>query len=100
MRFVREIFTDTNGSFSSKRTVTLIAFLLLMVAFLSNLFWGLQIEQFIFDAMTYIVLGGLGFATAEPLANAFFHRPSKSALAVTALDEPMLSQGPADADPK
>ena len=57
-----------DGSVSSKRVVTFIAFLLCAIGFLSNLFFGFKIDQFIFDAMMYIVVAGLGFTGLEKFA--------------------------------
>lgn len=75
--FIKQIFTDTQGNFSSKRTVTISSFLLLSIAFVANLFWDLDIAEFMFDNFMYIVVAGLGFATAEPLANSLLGRDSK-----------------------
>jgi hypothetical protein len=54
-----------NGSVSSKRVITFLAFILCSIAFISNLFFGLKIDQFIYDSMTYIVMAGLGVTVAE-----------------------------------
>jgi hypothetical protein len=58
----------TNDSISSKRVVTFLSFLLLATAFLTNLFYSLKIEQFMFDSMMYIVIAGLGFTASEKFA--------------------------------
>lgn len=57
-----------DGSVSSKRVVTFIAFLLCATGFIANLFWGYKIDQFIFNAMMYIVIAGLGFTGLEKFA--------------------------------
>ena len=57
-----------DGSVSSKRVVTFIAFLLCATGFLANLFWGFKIDAFIFNAMMYIVIAGLGFTGLEKFA--------------------------------
>lgn len=57
-----------NGSVSSKRVVTFTAFFLCSVGFVSNLFWGFKIDEFIFNAMMYIVIAGLGFTGLEKFA--------------------------------
>lgn len=79
LTFLKEVFQDHDGSFSSKRTVTLGAFILLCLAFLCNLFGGFTVAEFMFEQFTYIVLGGLGMATAEPLALSFRGRAQGSA---------------------
>lgn len=68
MSFLSEIFKGTAGNFSSKRTITIGAFLLIVIAFLSNLFLGFDIKQALLDAALYITLFGIGATTAEPLA--------------------------------
>jgi hypothetical protein len=57
-----------NGSVSSKRVVTILAFVLCSTGFIANLFWGFKIDQFIYDSMMYIVIGGLGFTGLEKFA--------------------------------
>lgn len=58
-----------DGSLSSKRVVTLAAFLLCATAFIANLFFGLKIEAFIFDSMSYIAMAGLGATVAEKFSS-------------------------------
>jgi hypothetical protein len=71
-RFVKQIFEDADGCYSSKRLIIFIAFILLCTAFLSNLFWGFVIAQPIFDGFMYIVLVGFGFATlGEPVGRLY-----------------------------
>jgi hypothetical protein len=57
-----------NGSVSSKRVVTFLAFLLCAVGFVANMFWGFKIDEFIYNSMMYIVVGGLGFTGLEKFA--------------------------------
>ena len=57
-----------NGSVSSKRVVTILAFVLCSTGFIANLFWGFKIDQFIYDSMMYIVIGRLGFTGLEKFA--------------------------------
>ena len=64
MKFFSDMLTS-NEKVSSKRVITLIAFLLMATGFISNLFWKLKIEEFIFDSMKWAVIGGLGFTASE-----------------------------------
>jgi hypothetical protein len=48
--------------------VTFICLLLLVTAFLSNLFFGYKVDAFMFDAITYIVIAGVGISGAEKFA--------------------------------
>ena len=54
---------DTNPS--SKRVITFLAFIILAVAFFAELFFEKKVSPQTFDAMSYIVLGGLGFTASE-----------------------------------
>lgn len=56
-------------SISSKRVVTLFAFVLCGIAFIANLFWGYKIDQFLYDSMSYITMTGLGVTVAEKFAS-------------------------------
>jgi len=58
-----------DGSISSKRVVTSLAFLLCGIAFISNLFWGYKIDEFLYDSMSYIAMVGLGATVAEKFAS-------------------------------
>jgi hypothetical protein len=60
------MLTDgTDDGISSKRVVTLLAFVLCAIAFIANLFWGLDVKDSIFDGMMYIAIAGLGFTASE-----------------------------------
>jgi hypothetical protein len=50
---------------SSKRVITLLAFILIAVGFIAELFFEKRVSPQTFDAMMYIVLGGLGFTASE-----------------------------------
>ena len=54
---------DSNPS--SKRTIAFLAFLLLGTSFITELFYGMKVSQPTIDTMMYIVIGGLGFTSAE-----------------------------------
>jgi hypothetical protein len=60
------MLTDgTDEGISSKRVVTLLAFVLCAIAFISNLFWNFTIDAALFDGMMYIAIAGLGFTASE-----------------------------------
>ena len=67
-KFINSTLNGGNGEVSSKRVVTLLAFLLAAVGFIANLFWGFVIEEFIYRSMMYIVIAGLGIVGAEKFA--------------------------------
>ncbi len=57
-----------NGTLSSKRVVTFIAFLLCGLAFVANLFWGFEVKQFMYESMIYLTMVGLGVTASEKFA--------------------------------
>ena len=56
---------DTDGNVSSKRVITIIAFILMATGFIVNVFMDIPIKEFIWDGMLYLVAAGLGFSTIE-----------------------------------
>lgn len=57
-----------NGTLSSKRLITLLAFLLCAIAFVANLFWDHDISEFMFESMIYLTMVGLGATASEKFA--------------------------------
>ena len=55
--------SETNPS--SKRLITFLAFILVAIGFIAELFFEKKVSPQTFDAMMYIVLGGLGFTASE-----------------------------------
>jgi len=48
---------------------------MMVIGFVANLFFDLTVEEFMYEAMVWIVLGGLGFTASEKFANKPNHRP-------------------------
>lgn len=66
MKWYHSMLTDgTDEGISSKRVVTLLAFVLCAIAFVANLFWNFDIKDSIFEGMMYIAIAGLGFTASE-----------------------------------
>jgi hypothetical protein len=66
MNFLKSMLADgVNDTISSKRVVTLLAFLLCAIAFICELVSCLDVKQQTFDSMMYIVIAGLGFTASE-----------------------------------
>ena len=66
LSWYHSMLTDgTDNGISSKRAVTLLAFLLCAIAFIANLFWDYKIDENIFEGMMYIAIAGLGFTASE-----------------------------------
>lgn len=64
-RILSEAIKDNQGLHSSKRIVTLSAFLMICLAFLVDLFSPYTLSEFIFDGLMWIVVAGLGFISSE-----------------------------------
>ena len=62
--FLTDLLSD-GSKVSSKRLITLLSFLLIIIGFVSNLFFDFTIEEFIFSSVMYIVIAGLGIVGAE-----------------------------------
>ena len=56
-----------NGTISSKRVVTLFAFILCSWGFVASIY-GYHVDSKLFDSMMYIVVAGLGFTASEKFA--------------------------------
>lgn len=69
MKFSSMLQDGIDGSLSSKRIVTFLAFLLCAIAFIANLFFDQNIERFIFESMAYIAMAGLGATVAEKFSS-------------------------------
>lgn len=66
MNWFHSIFTDgTDDGISSKRVVTILAFLMCSAGFIGDLFWDLQVKDAVYESMMYIVIAGLGFTASE-----------------------------------
>ena len=56
---------SSEGKVSSKRFVTFICLLFMLIGYTANLFWDFTIEENLFQSLQWIVMAGLGFTAAE-----------------------------------
>jgi positive regulator of sigma E activity len=63
--YFKEMMSDQEGQFSSKRFVTVGAFILLAVAFLADVFIEINLPEYVWDDMMYVVAAGIGFTATE-----------------------------------
>ena len=56
-----------NSTISSKRVVTLLAFLVCAFALIADIY-GYKVTPSLFDSMIYLVIAGLGFTASEKFA--------------------------------
>jgi hypothetical protein len=56
-----------NGTVSSKRVITLLAFIICVYGFVADVH-GYKVTASLFDSMIYLVIAGLGFTASEKFA--------------------------------
>lgn len=66
--YIKGILGDTDGLPSSKRIVSIIFSILVMVAFIGNMGWGLSVDDNLLDAVMMIIIAGLGITGIEKFA--------------------------------
>ena len=62
--FLTRLF-GTGDDVSSKRVITFIALICMIVGFIANLFFEYKVERWMFESMQWIVMTGLGVVVAE-----------------------------------
>jgi len=62
--WIRDCLSSSN-KVSSKRVVTFLAFILMGIGFLCDLFFDMSVSEYIYNSMTYIVMAGLGVTASE-----------------------------------
>ena len=66
MNFVNKMLTSEGENYiSSKRVITFLAFVLLAVGFIAEMFFEKKVNPQTYEVMMYIVIGGLGFTASE-----------------------------------
>lgn len=66
MKWYRSMLSDgSDDGISSKRAVTVAAFLLCAAGFIGDLVWDKKVDPNVYEAMMYIVVAGLGFTASE-----------------------------------
>ena len=65
--FKHMLSSDKSDKFSSKRVITFSAFILIAIAFVANMGWGVTIDPTILNGMIQIVWAGLGMVMGEHL---------------------------------
>lgn len=63
--WIAELLKDIDGYPSSKRVLAFISTFFMMGLGISNTFFNLHVEHFIFESFRDIVIAGIGFAGAE-----------------------------------
>jgi hypothetical protein len=67
--YVKAMMADANGCPSSKRLILILCTALMAVGYLANLFWGYTVEEFMFNAIMFVIIGGMGITGVEKFAS-------------------------------
>jgi len=78
MSGIKSMLSGLDGQISSKRTITFVAFICVVIAFLTNVFMSIHLEEHIFDGMLYLVMSGMGFSSFEKFSPAHAHKQINS----------------------
>jgi hypothetical protein len=70
------MISDVDGDISSKRIITFLFAFAVLTTWAGNLFWGLQISQFIYDGLLNINGIGLGTIIAEKFSSRGTNTPN------------------------
>ena len=62
------MLAEGDGKLSNKRVITLLSTLMLVVAFVANLFFNYKIDDNILDAIMFVIIGGMGITGMEKFA--------------------------------
>ena len=60
---------SSGSKVSSKRVVTFICLLFMIIGYVSNLFWDFEVADNMFESLQWIVMAGLGFTASENFGN-------------------------------
>jgi len=74
-----------DGKVSSKRVVTFVCLIFMLVGYTANLFWDYTIDSNLFESLQWIVMAGLGFTASEQFStvNGNGNNTSKSNTPIT-----------------
>lgn len=64
MSFFKNMLSS-GSKISSKRTVTFICLLFMLIGYTANLFWDFTVDTELFESLQWIVMAGLGFTASE-----------------------------------
>ena len=76
-KFFKAMFSE-GGEVSSKRVVTAMCLLFMLIAFTSNLFFDYSVEQHMFESLQWIVMAGLGFTASEKFSQVISNRKNQN----------------------
>lgn len=65
---IKGMLAEGDGKLSNKRVITLLSTVMLVVAFVANLFFGYKIDDNILNAIMFVIIGGMGITGMEKFA--------------------------------
>ena len=65
---IKGMMSEGDGKLSNKRVITLLSTVMLVVAFVSNVFMGKHIDDNLLDAIMLVIIGGMGITGMEKFA--------------------------------
>ena len=64
MHFLKNMLSS-GSKVSSKRVVTFVCLLFMLIGYVANLFWNFEVASNMFESLQWIVMAGLGFTASE-----------------------------------
>lgn len=68
LEYIKGMVGDSAGVPSTKRIITTLCAILIMVGYVASLFWGYTVADNVLDAVMMIVIAGFGFTGVEKFA--------------------------------
>lgn len=65
---LKGMLAEGDGKLSNKRVITLLSTVMLVVAFVANVFQGKHIDDNILNAIMFVIIGGMGITGMEKFA--------------------------------
>jgi accessory gene regulator protein AgrB len=65
---IKGMMSEGDGKLSNKRVITLLSTLMLIVAFVANVFMAKHIDDNILNAIMFVIIGGMGITGMEKFA--------------------------------
>ncbi len=62
---------SSKSDVSSKRLIAFLAFIMMCIGFITNLFFGYKVEEHMFKSMEWVVEIGMGVVLLDPLTRRF-----------------------------
>jgi hypothetical protein len=65
---IKGMLAEGDGKLSNKRVITLLSTIMLIVAFVSNVFMNKHVDDNILNAIMFVIIGGMGITGMEKFA--------------------------------